>query len=131
MGGLAEPVTRESLLHAQLGPLVMLLDWIAVAISLLAILIMVIGTARFLIGFLRAEIGRHPADRVRALNAERRELGRYILSALEVLIVSDILHTVISQSLASLLFLGALVAIRSVISYFLDREISELRRHPT
>ena len=55
----------------------------------------------------------------------RMELGRYILSALELLIVSDIIHTALSLALADLLFLGFLVLIRSMISFFLNREIRE------
>lgn len=129
MGGLADTTARESLLHARFGPLVTALEWIAVGISFIAILIMLVGMVRFLIGFLRAETGRDSRDRVRGINTERMELGRYILSALEVFIVSDIIHTVISLSLESLLFLGLLVLIRSAISYFLDREIAEIRRH--
>ena len=54
------------------------------------------------------------------------ELGRYILSALELLIVSDIIHTALSLALADLLFLGILVLIRSMISFFLNREIREI-----
>ena len=56
------------------------------------------------------------------------ELGRYILAALELLIVSDIIHTALSLELADLVFLGLLVLIRSVISFFLDREMRDDRR---
>ena len=55
------------------------------------------------------------------------QLGRYILAALELLIVSDIIHTALSLALKDLLFLGLLVLIRSVISFFLDREIRDIR----
>ena len=65
--------------------------------------------------------------RVRRIDRERMELGRYILSALELLIVSDIIHTALSLALADLLFLGLLVLIRSMISFFLNREIREIR----
>ena len=68
-----------------------------------------------------------PAERVKRIDRERMELGRYILSALELLIVSDIIHTALSLALADLLILGLLVLIRSVISFFLDREIREIR----
>ena len=128
MGGLTDAGMRESLLHAQFGPLVSALEWIAVGISFLAILIMLIGMVRFVVGFLRAETVRDSGERVRGINTERVELGRYILSALEVFIVSDIIHTVISLSLESLLFLGFLVLIRSAISFFLDREMAEIRK---
>ena len=65
---------------------------------------------------------------MRETNRERVELGRYILASLELFIVSDIIHTALSLAFADLLFLGLLVVIRSVISYFLDRELDQLRK---
>jgi uncharacterized membrane protein len=62
------------------------------------------------------------------MNDGRVVLSRYILAALEVFIVSDIIRTVLSPTLESLAVLGALVAIRSTISFFLDREIREIER---
>ena len=65
---------------------------------------------------------------MRGINLERVELGRYILAGLELFIVSDIIHTALSLALTDLLFLGLLVVIRAVISYFLDREMAEIRK---
>ena len=65
---------------------------------------------------------------MRRINLERVELGRYILAGLELFIVSDIIHTALSLALTDLLFLGLLVVIRAVISYFLDREMAEIRK---
>jgi uncharacterized membrane protein len=58
------------------------------------------------------------------------ELGRYILAGLGLFIVSDIIHTALSLALGDLVFLALLVAIRSAISYFLDREIREIKEDP-
>ena len=66
--------------------------------------------------------------RKRGLNAERVELGRYILAGLEILIVSDIITTAVSLAMADLVFLGILVIIRSVTSFFLERELETVRR---
>ena len=54
------------------------------------------------------------------------ELGGYLLAALEFMIVSDILHTVITRELEDLLFLGLLVVIRTAISFFLGLELKEV-----
>lgn len=117
---------QESIMSAEMGGLVYLLEWIAAAVDVLSILVMLLGAARFLFGVFRAEFspGRR---RVYVLNTERMELGRYILAGLELLIVSDIIHTAISLALRDLVFLGLLVIIRSTISYFLDREIKDIR----
>jgi uncharacterized membrane protein len=118
---------REGVLHDALPWLVAALEWVAAGIDLLGILLLLIGAARFVGGVARAELRRDNDARVRGLNRERVELGRYILAGLELLIVSDIIHTALSLLLADLLFLGLLVLIRSLISFFLERELGGLR----
>ena len=115
----------DDLLHANLPGLVAALEWIAAGIDLLAIAVMLIGTLRFVGDILRAETAGE--ERLPRLDLGRVELGRYILSGLELFIVSDIIQTALSLALADLIFLGLLVAIRAVISYFLTQELRELR----
>lgn len=114
-------------LHGDLGWLAAWLGWASAAIDMVAIAIMLIGAVRFTLGFAAAEFRRNAAERVRGIDGNRAELGRYILAALELLIVSDIIHTALSLELRDLLFLGLLVLIRSVISFFLDRELDAIR----
>ncbi|KPQ17163.1 MAG: putative membrane protein [Rhodobacteraceae bacterium HLUCCO18] len=130
MESLPDIAATEGILHTELQGLVLVLEWLAALIALLAIAVMLIGTVRFLVGFIRAETLKTEANRARIINRERVELGRYILSGLELFIVSDIIHTALSLALGDLLFLGLLVAIRSAISYFLDMEISEIKEDP-
>jgi uncharacterized membrane protein len=103
------------------------LEWASVGIDMASIAIMLIGAVRFIAGFLVAELRRDAEARVEGIDRKRMELGRYILAALELLIVSDIIHTALSLALGDLLFLGLLVLIRSVISFFLDRELRDIR----
>ena len=119
---------QTDILHAELPGMVYLLEWVAAGIDIIAILLMLVGTARFLVGYLRAEFAHAGLSRVHGIGAARMELGRYILAGLELLIVSDIIHTALSLRLEDLLFLGLLVLIRSVISFFLDREIKDIRK---
>ncbi|WP_371157776.1 DUF1622 domain-containing protein [Jannaschia sp. 2305UL9-9] len=121
-------VREDSILHGQVDWIVHGMEWAATAIDIFGCIILLIGAARFVWGFLRAEISREAQARVRGVNAERVELGRYILAGLELLIVSDIIHTALSLAMADLVFLGLLVIIRSLISYFLDRELAEVKR---
>jgi uncharacterized membrane protein len=114
-------------LHGELGTLVWALEWVSAGIDILSIVIMLIGAGRFVAGFAAAEVRVDPLARVQDIDRKRMELGRYILAALELLIVSDIIHTALSLALNDLLFLGLLVLIRSMISFFLDREIREIR----
>ncbi len=130
MDRLTEMGATEGILHAELSGFVYGLEWVAALIDLLAIAVMLIGTGRFVAGFVAAEIRREESARARVINRERVELGRYILAGLELFIVSDIIHTALSLALGDLVFLGVLVAIRSAISYFLDREIREIKEDP-
>lgn len=117
---------KESLLHAEFPGLVEALTWVEAGIDLVAIAVMLIGVLRFVAGFLRAEAAG-PA-RIGGIDTARIELGRYILAGLELFIVSDIIETALSLQLSDLVFLALLVAIRSAISYFLEREVSGIRR---
>jgi uncharacterized membrane protein len=128
MGGLADLRVDEGILHENFPFVVIALDWVAALLVLLAILVMLIGVVRFGIGFVKAEVAHDSDVRARVINLERMELGRYILSGLELFIVSDIIHTALSLDLLSLFFLAVLVLIRSAISFFLDREIAESRK---
>ncbi len=94
-------------LHVHFPELVEVLEWLSSAIELLAILVMLIGAARFAVAFVPSEFARD-GSRVPRMNRARIELGRYILAGLEVFIVSDIIHTALSLALADLLFLGLL-----------------------
>lgn len=56
----------------------------------------------------------------------RLNLGQLILLALEVLIISDILHSIAHRSLEDIGLLGAIVIIRILLAYFLDRELDRI-----
>jgi len=61
------------------------------------------------------------AGRVRAV------LGIYILFGLELMIAGDIIRTFIDPSLDDLFILAVMVVVRTVISYFLSKEVREAR----
>jgi uncharacterized membrane protein len=103
------------------------LEWLATGVDFASIVILSIGALRFLWRFALAEITRDGRVRTDRVNDARLELGRYILAGLELLIVSDVIHTALSFQLEDIAFLGALVLVRSVISFFLERELKELR----
>ncbi len=103
------------------------------AVDLVAVAILLIGTARFMYWMLMGEVAsRSGEQRLERQNLARIELGRYILAGLELLIVADVIRTALSFELAGLVFLAGLVLIRSAISWFLDREIATIehrRKH--
>ncbi len=53
-----------------------------------------------------------------------------LVFALELMIISDLFHTIISRSVDDLILVGGLVVIRTAISYFLNKEIQEVSSDP-
>lgn len=108
----------EYLHHATLG------------ISLLGVLVIAFGVLRGVTRFLRSEIA---AARGANVDTERRELrqglGYYLLLGLEFLIAADIIETLVKPTTQDLIILGAIVAIRTVISYSLNTELGHATRH--
>ncbi len=54
----------------------------------------------------------------------RHHLGSYLLLGLEFLIAADIVNTIVKPSLDEIIVLGAIVAIRTVLNFSLNRELS-------
>lgn len=105
------------------------LHYVTGAIDVLAVLILLIGIARFSYWLVRSELMSRDGElRLERQNLARLELGRYILAALEVLIVADVIRTALTMQLQGLVFLAGLVIVRSAISWFLDREIEALEQ---
>lgn len=58
----------------------------------------------------------------------RFDLGHILLLALEILIISDILHSIVRRTLEEIGILAITVAIRIALSFFLDRELTAIAR---
>lgn len=95
-------------------------------IGVLGVLVIVFGVLCGLVRFVRAEI---TAARGISVDQERKQLrhvlGYYLLLGLEFLIAADIIDTLMKPSTQDLVVLGAIVAIRTVISYSLNSELSQ------
>lgn len=113
------------LIHALTGTL----ELVGSVIDLIGIAIVLWGFGRALIGFLIAEARRFTGSGGMAgMRKVRLDLGTYILVGIEFMIASDIIETVIHHEWEDLLFVSALVAIRTAIGFFLGRELAEVRR---
>ncbi|EDQ05343.1 hypothetical protein DSM14862_01157 [Sulfitobacter indolifex] len=128
MESLIEMETEGGVLHGALPWLIEIFEVLAAVIDIAAIILLLIGAGRFVTGVIVAEVAKRGAERVSRTNRERIELGRYILAGLELFIVSDVIHTALSLRFADLVFLLLLVIIRSITSYFLDRELEQLKK---
>ena len=57
----------------------------------------------------------------------RIKLGHYLVLALEFLVAKDILESIVNPSYQWLITLWAIVTIRTVLSYFTNKEIAEVK----
>lgn len=107
--------------------LVNILEYISIGIGVVGIFIVLWGVIVGLVEFVGAQIAYLGKQR-KSLPLERIriDLGRYLLLGLEFLIAADIIRTIVKPSLEEVAVLVAIVAIRTVISYFLNKEIERL-----
>lgn len=128
MEGMTGGTSLEHLPFGLDAPVAQALEGLAVCIDLIGVTLILFG---FFVALIRLLAGlRHGVGLNRNLgnlNAARTVLGTYILTGLEFMIASDIVHTVITRELTDLIFVGLLVLIRTAISFFLGREILEIQ----
>ncbi len=94
-------------------------------LNIIGALITIWGIAVSLFEFLKKEL----SDRSKTIQlneAIRIKLGSYLVLALEFFIAGDIVKTIITPSWESLGMLGAIVVIRTILSYFLTKDIKKI-----
>ncbi len=104
-----------------------ILEWLAVAVDLTGALIMVWAFVAAVVAVVRSSISAGDArSRILGMQAARCGLGVKLVFALELMIISDLFHTIISRSVDDLILVGGLVVIRTAIAFFLNKEIQEV-----
>ncbi len=99
---------------------------IAICVSVAGSVIIIWGVLVTLFYFLKAEISAFKNDdSLKKREFARFNFGTYLLLGLDFMLAADILHTIHNPVLSELYVLAAIVAIRSVISFFLTREMKE------
>ena len=102
------------------------LNYISVGIGIIGVAVIIWGVLKVLVRLIHAELiirGRKRASTGREVL--RHQLGSYLLLGLEILIAADVIHTVTHPTLNDMALLGSIVLIRTLISYFLDRELAD------
>ena len=107
--------------------LFIILDWISLIIGILGILVIVWGVIYVFAKFLIKEFSRSDNNNLWMRNEFlRHALGSYLLLGLEILIGVDIIKTIRNPELKEIALLASIVAIRTVISHFLDLEMVKM-----
>ena len=100
---------------------------ISEGIDIIGVSILVYGFAKLLIKFLRQELVKNWFNvPIQKLQLMRCQLGIYILLALEFLIASDIIHTIMDINTEKLIELSVMIVLRTGIGYFLGNEMKEI-----
>ena len=98
---------------------------IGFSLNIIGALITIWGIIISLLEFLKKELA-HKEDCIKCNELIRIKLGSYLVLALEFFIASDIIKTIITPSWEGLGVLGAIVVIRTVLSYFLTKDLKKI-----
>ncbi|TMU54488.1 DUF1622 domain-containing protein [Flagellimonas algicola] len=96
-------------------------------IDIVGIIILLFGFTKILFKYLFTEFVKSPfKTSIKGLQKIRCQIGIYILLALDFLIASDIIHTIMEITQKQLLELAIMIVLRTGIGFFLGKEIEEL-----
>jgi len=109
-----------------------ILEHISFAVGIIAIVIIVWGVILGFFEILKNEFYRFRSKdtKIITLHHIRHTVGSYLLLGLEFLIAADIIRTIVKPTLEELTILGGIVVIRTIISYFLGKEMGDGAKYP-
>lgn len=108
----------ENIIQAFFHPIVLALD-------VVSIFIILVGAILSFIKLIHTEKEHDFSSVLHKNKYIKAYLGSYILLSLEFLIVADIIESIINPTFQDIIKLALIVLIRTMISYFLNKEISE------
>jgi Predicted membrane protein len=98
------------------------LDSFIILFEIVGAIMIIYGGLRGAVGVFQIELLKNPAF---SYNYIRRDFTNKLIFGLEFIIAADLLATIIAPSIEDVMLLGAIVAIRTVLSYFLSKETQE------
>lgn len=102
-------------------------EWVAVAVEAAAVLVVALAVAQAVLGFLRAFL-TGDGEATPMGDAVRLRLARWLMLALEFALAADILRTAIAPGWDEIGKLAAIAALRTVLNFFLQREMEHAAR---
>jgi uncharacterized membrane protein len=98
---------------------------VSFSLNIIGALITIWGILVSLFEFLKKEISNR-GEIIKLNETIRLKLGSYLVLALEFFIAGDIVKTIITPTWQSLGILGAIVVIRTILSYFLTKDLKKI-----
>jgi uncharacterized membrane protein len=105
----------------------LIIETVCFTLNVIGALITIWGTMIALFAFLRKELLKR-AEAVRLNDSIRIKLGSYLVLALEFFISADIVRTIITPTWESVGILGVIVVIRTILSYFLTKDLKDFSK---
>jgi uncharacterized membrane protein len=102
-----------------------IINVVSFSLNIIGALITIWGILVSLFEFLKKEILSR-TDAIKLNESIRIRLGSYLVLALEFFIAGDIVKTIITPTWESLGILGAIVVIRTILSYFLTKDLKKI-----
>ena len=100
------------------------LEWLILILQGISVTVIIYGVLLTIFKFFKIEFSKgNRILKVKALNKAKNFLGSYILLGLEILVCSGIILSILKPTLYDILLLGSTVTLRTVISYFLKKEL--------
>jgi len=100
------------------------LQFVVIALEVIGVAIIIVGVLKTLYVFGRCVIKRIP---IRPLMTEIRiDLSNYLILSLEVIIGRDIIETFLKPTLEDIITLSVLVALRTLLAFFLNYEMRHM-----
>ena len=101
-------------------------DFLYITIGSVGVAVIVWGVILTVYRLLKLEFSRFKHRSIyRERESVRHLFASYLLLALEFLIAADIIATVIHPTFEEIAILASIVAIRTAVSYFLEKEIDK------
>jgi uncharacterized membrane protein len=101
--------------------LALLVDYTVYIVSILGMLVILWGLLLVVKDFLLGLFNDDP----QAKRLMRQKLGAYLVLGLEFFIAADIIRTIVRPNWNEIGMLAAIIALRTVLSYFLGLELKE------
>lgn len=107
-----------------------IVGYLAAGAEIAAAVVIGCGIVRGIVDYLKQLVSRSKYH-IDATESIRLRLGRTLTLGLEFTVASDILRTAVAPTRQDIVNLGAIVLLRTLLNYFLEREIRQGEQHRT
>lgn len=98
----------------------------AFGVSIMSMAVIAYGSILAILRFIQNELSRFNGKfSFKRLNSIKINFSYYLLLGLDFLIASDVIRTIVENTIQDLTILGVSVLIRTILSYFLGKEMKE------